>query len=74
MAAGAAYVGRRRASKPVPVRDLSSIGVAGRGVGRSAGVDGCGASAGVSGQAELAERRTARVAAMTGIDRAADEP
>ena len=72
MAAGAAYVGLA-VLKPVPLRDLSSIGVV---LAASAAqlVSWLRRDAGVSGQAEVTERRTARVAAMTGIDRARDDP
>ncbi len=68
MAVGACYVGMA-VIDPLLIRDLASIGVA---------VAACGAfavsvicrRAGVSGQVEMAEQRSARVAAMTGIDRA----
>jgi hypothetical protein len=68
MAAGAAYVGLA-VLKPVPVRDLSSIGVV---LAASVAqlVSWLRRGAGVSGQAEVTERRSERVAAMTGIERA----
>jgi hypothetical protein len=69
MAAGAAYVGVF-VLKPVPLRDLSSIGVV-LAAAVAQLVSWLRRDAGVSGQAEVTERRTARVAAMTGIDRAA---
>jgi hypothetical protein len=54
------------------VRELSSIGVVvAAGVALAVSVQR--KAAGVSGQAAIAERRSARVAAMTGIDRAATE-
>jgi hypothetical protein len=69
MAAGAAYIGLF-VIDPLPVRDISSVGVTvatavalGQSIVRR--------KAGVSGQVALAEARTARVAAMTGIDRGA---
>jgi hypothetical protein len=68
MAAGAAYVGVA-VLKPVPLRDLSSIGVV-LAASFAQLVSWLRRDAGVSGQAEVTERRTARVAAMTGIDRA----
>jgi hypothetical protein len=68
MAAGAAYVGLA-VLKPLPLRDVSSIGVV---LAASVAqlVSWLRRDAGVSGQAEVTERRSARVAAMTGIDRA----
>jgi hypothetical protein len=51
------------------VRDLSSLGVA-LAAGAVLAVSVAHKGAGVSGQAALAEQRSARVAAMTGIDRA----
>jgi hypothetical protein len=51
------------------VRDLSSLGVA-LAAGTVLAVSVARRGAGVSGQAALAEQRSARVAAMTGIDRA----
>ncbi len=69
MAAGACYIGVA-VIEPMPLRDISSALVAlvafvvlGISVWRK--------DAGVSGQRELAEQRSARVAAMTGIDREA---
>ncbi|MFN8017711.1 MAG: hypothetical protein U0P45_06275 [Acidimicrobiales bacterium] len=57
-----------RAVGPVPVRDAAAVGVA-----LAAGVAMLVArrrrAAGVAGQREVVERRSARVAAMTGIDR-----
>jgi hypothetical protein len=55
----------------VPVREASSIGV-GFATGVALAVSVLRRRAGVRGQRELVEHRTARVAAMTGIDR--DEP
>lgn len=71
MAAGAAYVGIF-VIEPLPVRDVASVGVA------VATLVALVSSivrrrAGVSGQVALAVARTARVAAMTGIDREAAE-
>ena len=69
MAAGAAYIGIA-VIEPNLVRDLSSIGVAlAAGVALLSSV--LRRKAGVAGQRELAEARTTRVAAMTGIDREA---
>lgn len=71
MAFAAFYVGAF-VIDPMPVRDLSSLGV---GLAASAvlAVSVVRRKAGVSGQKAVAERRTARVAAMTGIDRAPTE-
>ena len=69
MAVGAAYVGLT-VLKPVPLRDIASIGVA-LAAGAAQLVAWLRRDAGVSGQAEVTERRAARVAAMTGIDRPA---
>jgi hypothetical protein len=57
---------------PSPVRDLSSLGVA-LAAGVALAVSVVRRKAGVREQEALAERRTARVAAMTGIDRAPQE-
>lgn len=55
---------------PVPVRDLASAGVAvASGVALAVSI--VRRKAGVSGQQAIAEQRSARVAAMTGIDRTA---
>lgn len=69
MAALAAWLGWRYGEGSV-VRELASVGVV---VATSValGVSILRRAAGVSGQRELAEQRSARVAAMTGIDRAA---
>ena len=67
MAAGAAYVGVA-VLKPVPLRDVASVGVV-LAAGVAQLVSWLRRDAGVSGQAEVTERRSARVAAMTGIDR-----
>ncbi|MBU6329065.1 MAG: hypothetical protein KGR18_03805 [Acidobacteria bacterium] len=69
MAFGAFWVGVA-VIDPLPVRDISSllVGVVAIAVLVSSVVR---RRAGVAGQNELAEARTARVAAMTGIDRAA---
>ena len=71
MAAGAAYIGIA-VIEPNVVRDLSSVGVA-LATGVALAVSVARRKAGVAGQVELAEARTARVAAMTGIDREAAE-
>jgi len=71
MAAGAAYVGIF-VIDPLPVRDAASIGVAlASGFALVSSI--LRRKAGVSGQVALAESRTARVAAMTGIEREAAE-
>jgi hypothetical protein len=71
MALGAAYVGFFVIER-VWVRDLASLGVAlGAGVALVVSIQR--RRAGVAGQNALVEARTARVAAMTGIDRAAAE-
>lgn len=69
MALGAFWIGVA-VIDPLPVRDISSllVGVVAIAVLVSSVVR---RRAGVAGQNELAEARTARVAAMTGIDRAA---
>jgi hypothetical protein len=71
MAAGAAYIGFA-VIEPNLVRDLSSVGVAVAAT-VSLVVSVQRRKAGVAGQRELAETRSARVAAMTGIDREAAE-
>jgi hypothetical protein len=58
---------------PVPVREASSLGVA-LASGVALGVSIARRRAGVAGERERRERRSARVAAMTGIDRRADGP
>ncbi|MBU3702043.1 MAG: hypothetical protein FGM58_08365 [Acidimicrobiia bacterium] len=69
MAAGAAWIGLR-VIEPLIVRDLASIGVAvAAGVALVSSI--VRRRAGVAGQVALAEARTERVAAMTGIDRTA---
>jgi hypothetical protein len=71
MAVGAALVGF--AYGVVPLREISSIGVAlACAVGLAVSVRRKGA--GVRGQHVEHDRRSARVAAMTGIDRSGDEP
>lgn len=69
MAALAAWLGWRY-GEGVPVRELASVGVV---VATAAAlvVSVQRRRAGVAGQRDLAEQRSARVAAMTGIDRAA---
>ena len=69
MAAGAAYIGFAVIDTDL-VRDLSSVAVA---LAATAALVSSivRRKAGVAGQVELAEARSARVAAMTGIDRAA---
>jgi hypothetical protein len=71
MAAGAAYIGVF-VIEPLPVRDISSVLVV---VASSVALVSSivRRKAGVRGQVALAESRTARVAAMTGIDREAAE-
>jgi hypothetical protein len=71
MAAGALYVGTQ-VIEPLPVRDAASAGVV-LASGTALAVSVVRRKAGVSGQVALAEKRTARVAAMTGIDRAPAE-
>lgn len=71
MAAGAWYVGTQ-VIEPMPVRDAASAGVV-LASGVALAVSIVRRQAGVSGQVALAEKRTARVAAMTGIDREAAE-
>ena len=66
MALGA--VGLGPALGPVPVRDVAALGVVAA-TGVALGVSIRRKEAGVAGQREVVERRTARVAAMTGIDR-----
>jgi hypothetical protein len=68
MALGAAGIGSRT-GHPSTVRDLGALAVAVAAVG-SLVVSVVRRKAGVSGQVALAEARSARVAAMTGIDRA----
>ncbi len=68
MALGAAYVGIKVIT-PLAVRDAASIGVA-LAAGAALAVSVIRRKAGVSGQVALAEARSARVAEMTGIDRA----
>jgi hypothetical protein len=71
MAAGAAYVGIF-VLEPLPVRDVASVGVTiATAVALASSI--IRRKAGVSGQVALAEARTARVAAMTGIEREAAE-
>jgi hypothetical protein len=70
MAAGAFWVGLTLID-PVPVRELASLGVV-LSSGVALVVSILRRRAGVAGQRVEVERRTARVAAMTGIDR--DEP
>jgi hypothetical protein len=66
MALGGAYVGLRIGA--VWARDVASLGVA-LATGVALAVSIVRKSAGVAGQRERVERRSARVAAMTGIDR-----
>jgi hypothetical protein len=58
---------------PVPVREASSLAVAAA-AGVALTVSIVRRKAGVAGERERAERRSARVAAMTGIDRRTDGP
>jgi hypothetical protein len=67
VAAGAAYVGIRYGD-PVPVRDAASIGVALAAMLAFA-VSYVRRKAGVAGERDRVERTSARVAAMTGIER-----
>lgn len=69
MAALAAWLGWRY-GEGVPVRELASVGVVVASAAAMA-VSVQRRRAGVAGQRDLAEQRSARVAAMTGIDRAA---
>jgi hypothetical protein len=69
MALGALAAGLR--FQPVLIRDLASAGVA-IAAGVALWVSVTRRKAGVSGQRELAQARSARVAAMTGIDRRAE--
>ena len=70
MAAGAAYIGIF-VIEPMPVRDAASVGVVvATGVALWSSI--VRRRAGVSGQNELAEARSERVAQMTGIDRRAE--
>src|SRR5213082_3248557 len=68
MAVGALAAGR--IGDPVPVRDASAVVLA---TGVALVVSILRRKAGVQGQRQLVERRSARVAAMTGIDRAETE-
>src|SRR5690606_106631 len=61
-----------RYGESVTVRDLAALGVAGA-TAVALAVSVLRRRAGVAGQQELAARRSARVAAMTGIDRVAAE-
>lgn len=67
MALGAFWVGVTLVD-PVPVRDVASVGVV-LSTGAALAVSIVRRRAGVAGQRAEVERRTARVAAMTGIDR-----
>ncbi len=71
MVIGAWYVGTQVIA-PLPVRDVASAGVA-LATGVALAVSIVRRKAGVSGQLALAEQRSERVAAMTGIDRAPTE-
>jgi hypothetical protein len=71
MAVGAAAVGIRY--QPVPVRDAAAVGVV-IAAAVALGVSVVRRRAGVSGERERVEARTARVAAMTGIERRAAGP
>jgi hypothetical protein len=71
LAAGAAYIGLF-VLEPLPVRDIASVGVT-LATAVALGSSIVRRKAGVSGQTALAESRTARVAAMTGIEREAAE-
>lgn len=66
MAVGSVVVARFL--DPVPVRDVAAVGVA-LAAGVAFFVSHRRRAAGVAGQREVVERRSARVAAMTGIDR-----
>ena len=71
MAAGVVFVGQRL--DPVPVRDVSAaLMVAASGAALAVSI--VRRRAGVALQREQVERRSARVAAMTGIDRRVDAP
>jgi hypothetical protein len=69
MAAGAAWIGLF-VIEPMAVRDVASVGVV-LAAGMALASSIVRRRAGVAGQVALAEARTERVAAMTGIDRAA---
>ena len=70
MAAGAAYIGIF-VIEPMPIRDAASVGVVvATGVALWSSI--VRRRAGVSGQNQLAEARSERVAQMTGIDRRAE--
>jgi hypothetical protein len=71
LAAGAAYIGLF-VLEPLPVRDAASVGVT-IATAVALGSSIVRRKAGVSGQVALAESRSARVAAMTGIEREAAE-
>src|ERR687893_2186540 len=66
MAAGSVAVGR--VLDPVPVRDAAAVGVV-LAAGVALAVSVVRRRAGVAGERERRERRSARVTAMTGIDR-----
>ena len=70
MAAGALWAGR--IGRPVAVRDIACAGVV-LAAGAALAVSVTRRRAGVAGQKAVEERRTARVAAATGIDRPARE-
>jgi len=71
MAAAAVYIGLRY-GEPVPVRDWAGVGVV-VSAGFALAVSVQRRRAGVSGERAQVEARSARVAAMTGIDRQRDE-
>jgi hypothetical protein len=71
LAVGAAVVGVRY-GEPVPVRDVAAAGVAVATLA-ALGVSVQRRAAGVSGERERVDARSARVTAMTGIDRQRDE-
>jgi hypothetical protein len=71
MALSAAAIGVR--FDGVPVRDVAAVGVA-VAAGAALAVSIVRRKAGVAGERELVEARSARVAAMTGIDRRTDGP
>jgi hypothetical protein len=69
---GVASLAASRVIGPVPARDVATLGVVLAGSAALA-VSVVRRRAGVAGQRELVEQRSARVAAMTGIDRAASD-
>ncbi len=69
---GVASLGASRVIGPVPARDVATLGMV-LAASAALAVSVVRRRAGVAGQRELVEKRSARVAAMTGIDRAESE-